>query len=127
VVPDVHYEEVGEDTDQSRLNVYVPYARSGSRSMALLVRAHGSPSELITPMREAMRRIGPTFPVFGLLPMTEMRQRTTWEQEFFGEMMAGFAAAARARSACGWRSARVRLTWCRCCYVRLRRSASPGS
>ena len=26
VVPNVHYEEVGEDTDQSRLNVYVPYA-----------------------------------------------------------------------------------------------------
>ncbi|HWI16868.1 MAG TPA: ABC transporter permease, partial [Vicinamibacterales bacterium] len=94
VVPDVHYEEVGEDTDQSRLNVYVPYARSGSRTMALMVRTHGSPSELITPMRDAMRRIGPTFPVFGLLPMTEMRQRTTWEQEFFGEMMAGFAAGA---------------------------------
>lgn len=94
VVPDVHYEEVGEDTDQSRLNVYVPYARSGSRSMAILVRAHGSPAELIAPMREAMRRIGPTFPVFGLLPMSEVRQRTTWEQEFFGQMMAGFAAGA---------------------------------
>ena len=26
VAPDVHYEEVGEDTDQSRLNVYVPYS-----------------------------------------------------------------------------------------------------
>jgi hypothetical protein len=94
VVPDVHYEEVGEDTDQSRLNVYVPYARSGARSMALLVRAQGSPAELIAPMREAMRRIGPTFPVFGLVPMTEVRQRTTWEQEFFGEMMAGFAGGA---------------------------------
>jgi ABC-type antimicrobial peptide transport system permease subunit len=26
--------------------------------------------------------------------MTEVRGRTTWEQEFFGEMMAGFAAVA---------------------------------
>jgi putative ABC transport system permease protein len=94
VVPDVHYEEVGEDTDQSRLNVYVPYARGASRQMALMVRAQGSPSELIAPIREAMRRIGPTFPVFGLLPMTEVRQRTTWEQEFFGQMMAGFAGGA---------------------------------
>jgi len=94
VVPDVHYEEVGEDTDQSRLNVYEPYARYGSRQMALLVRAQGSPAALITPIREAMQRIGPTFPVFGLEPMTESRGRTSWEQEFFGEMMAGFAAGA---------------------------------
>ena len=39
VAPDVHYEEIGEDTDQSRLNVYVPYAMDGARSMAMLVRA----------------------------------------------------------------------------------------
>ena len=43
VAPNVHYEEIGEDTDQSRLNVYVPYATDGSRSMAMLVRAQGSP------------------------------------------------------------------------------------
>jgi putative ABC transport system permease protein len=94
VAPDVHYEEVGEDTDESRLNVYVPYARHGSRSMAMLVRAQGSPAELIAPIHESMRRIGPTFPVTGLLPMIEVRQRTTWEQEFFGELMAGFAGGA---------------------------------
>ena len=29
VAPNVHYEEVGEDTDQSQLNLYVPYAMSG--------------------------------------------------------------------------------------------------
>lgn len=94
VAPNVHYEEVGEDTDQSRLNVYVPYARSGSRAMVMLVRAHGSPDALIAPTREALRRIGPTFAIFGLAPMREVRQRTTWEQEFFGEMMAVFAAGA---------------------------------
>ena len=33
VVPNLHYEEVGEDTEQSRLNVYVPYATTGSRQM----------------------------------------------------------------------------------------------
>ena len=64
VVPNVHYEEIGEDTDQSRLNVYVPYAQSGSRSMAMLVRAHGAPETLVAPIRDAMRRIGPTFAVF---------------------------------------------------------------
>ena len=44
VAPNVHYEEVGEDTDQSRLNVYVPVrARAASRSMAMLVRAQAAP------------------------------------------------------------------------------------
>ncbi len=94
VAPNVVYEEVGEDTDQSRLNVYVPYARSGARSLAIVVRAIDAPEPLIAPTREAMRRIGPTFPIFRLMPMRELRKATTWEQEFFGDLMAVFAAAA---------------------------------
>jgi putative ABC transport system permease protein len=94
VAPDVHYEEIGEDTEQSRLNVYVPYAMDGSRSMAMLVRAHGAPDPLVAPAREALQRIGPTFPIYRLMPMRELRRHTTWEQEFFGNLMAVFAAFA---------------------------------
>jgi putative ABC transport system permease protein len=94
VAPDVHYEEVGEDTDQSRLNVYVPYATDGSRSMAMLVRTEGSPDALLAPVRDALRRIGPTFPIFRLMPMSALRKFTTWEQEFFGDLMVSFATAA---------------------------------
>ena len=46
VAPNVHYEEVGEDTDQSRLNVYVPFATSGTRSIAMLIRAQGTPESV---------------------------------------------------------------------------------
>lgn len=94
VAPNVHYEEVGEDTDQSRLNVYVPYAREGARGMAMVMRAQAAPEALIGPVRDALRRAAPTFPVAGLRTMTEIRQSTTWEQEFFGDLMAAFAAAA---------------------------------
>jgi predicted permease len=94
VVPDVHYEEIGEDTDQSRLNVYVPYAAAGSRQMSMLARAQGAPEILIAPMRESLGRIAPTFAVFQLRTMTETRQATTWEQEFFGDLMAVFAGGA---------------------------------
>jgi putative ABC transport system permease protein len=94
VAPDVHYEEVGEETDQSQSNVYVPYAMDGSRPMALLIRAQGSPDALMGPARDALRRIGPTFPIFRLMPMRELRKYTTWEQEFFGNLMASFATAA---------------------------------
>jgi len=94
VAPNVHYEEVGEDTDQSRLNVYVPYAREGARGMAMVMRAQAAPDALIGPVRDALRRAAPAFPVAGLRTMTEIRQSTTWEQEFFGDLMAAFAAAA---------------------------------
>jgi putative ABC transport system permease protein len=94
VAPDVHYEEVGEETDQSQLNVYVPYAMDGSRPMAILVRANGSPDALMTPARDALRRIGPTFPIYRMMPMRVLRHYTTWEQEFFGNLMAAFAVVA---------------------------------
>lgn len=94
IAPNVHYEEVGEDTDQSRLNVYVPYAREGARAMAMVMRAQAAPDALIGPVRDALRRAAPAFPVAGLRTMTEIRQSTTWEQEFFGDLMAAFAAAA---------------------------------
>ena len=94
VAPNVHYEEIGEDTDQSRHNVYLPYAMEGGRSMAMLVRANGSPDALVAPMRDALQRIGPTFPVYRLMPMRELRRYTTFEQEFFGSLTASFAAGA---------------------------------
>lgn len=94
VAPNIHYEEVGEETEQSALDVYVPYALDGSRPMAMLVRANGSPDALMTPIRDALQRIGPTFPIYRLMPMRVLRYYTTWEQEFFGDMMAGFASVA---------------------------------
>ncbi len=43
IVPDVVYEELGEETSQSRLIVYVPYARAGWRTMAMLIRTRMDP------------------------------------------------------------------------------------
>lgn len=94
VVPDIHYEEIGEGTAASRLNVYVPYGRDGSRSMALLVRAEGAPAALVAPTRDLLQSLSSSFPVYRLMPMKELRRFTTWEQEFFGSLMGVFAAAA---------------------------------
>jgi putative ABC transport system permease protein len=94
VVPDVHYEEIGEETNESRLNVYVPYGRDGSRSMALLIRAAGAPEALVTPTRDLLQSLGSSFPIYRLMPMKELRRFTTWEQEFFGRLMGVFAAVA---------------------------------
>ena len=101
VVPDIHYEEVGEETEQSRLNVYLPYATSGSRSMGLLVRASGSPSALVEPARAALQRLGAAFPIFRVMTFTELRRFTTREQAFLGNIMATFALMALALACLG--------------------------
>ena len=95
VAPNVHYEEIGEDTDQSRLNVYVPYAHETGRDrwrcwFAPTARPRRWWRRCATRCGGLARRS----PMFRLMPMRELRRHTTWEQEFFGDLMAVFAAGA---------------------------------
>jgi putative ABC transport system permease protein len=101
VAPDIHYEEVGEETDLSQLNVYLPYASSASRTMSFLVRANGSPESLIQPVRDTLRRLHAGLPLFEVMPMSERRRFTTWEERFFGQLMGSFAAVALLLAAVG--------------------------
>lgn len=94
VTPKIHYEEIGEDTEQSRLNVYLPYGLEASRATVILMRTEGSPDLLVTPVREALSGMGPSFPVTGLTPMRERRRQTAAGEEFFGDLMGIFAAMA---------------------------------
>jgi putative ABC transport system permease protein len=94
VVPDVQYEEFGEETDQSLLNFFVPYAWSASRTSAVLLRASGDPALLAEPARTALRRLHGSLPLYDIRTMAEVRRFTTWDQEFFGTMMGVFAASA---------------------------------
>jgi len=94
VAPDLVYEELGEQTEQARLNVYFPYARSPLRTMALLIRGDGNPAALITPARQALRQVHRGFAAFDVATMSERRRLTTGAQGALGTMMGGFAAAA---------------------------------
>ena len=94
VVPDVHYEEVGEETVASQMNVYLPYALRGSRTMAFLVRGERAPEMLVQPVRDTLRRLNPGLPLYEVMPMSERRRFTNWELRFFGQMMGTFAAIA---------------------------------
>lgn len=64
VTPNLVYEEFGETTPQAELNVYVPYGRSGGRTLAILARTSGDPSTYSAAMREAVRSIDSTFATF---------------------------------------------------------------
>jgi putative ABC transport system permease protein len=75
VAPDLVYEELGEQTEQSRMNLFFPYAMLAPRTMALLVRSQGDPASLALPVRDTLRRVHA-------------------EQRFFGSMMAIFAGTA---------------------------------
>jgi putative ABC transport system permease protein len=94
VAPDIQYEEFGEETDQSRLNLFVPYARAGARTMAFIVRSEGRPAQVAAGVRQALRGLDPSLPVYDVRTMAEVRALTTWEQAFFGRLMGGFALAA---------------------------------
>jgi predicted permease len=94
VAPEVQYEEFGEETAQSRLVVYVPYARSGYRTMALMVRCEGEPGRLAAPLRAALRGLDAGLPSYEILTMRERRAFNTWEERLFGRLMGTFAAAA---------------------------------
>jgi predicted permease len=94
VAPDLVYEEVGEETAQSRLIVYVPYARAGWRTMSVLVRARTAPASIASAARAAVRSVDPAFAPYDLLTMTERRKVTTWGERFVGRTFSAFAVVA---------------------------------
>jgi len=94
VAPDVQYEEFGEETAQSELNVYVPYSLHASRGIAFLVRVDDDPAALASSVRDAFRSFAPGVPSFLVRTMEEIRYFTTWEQRFFSRTFVAFAVAA---------------------------------
>ena len=94
VAPDLVYEELGEQTEQSRMNLYFPYTVNAPRTMAVLIHAEGSPAAVALPARDALRRLHAGLPVYDVRTMQEVRRFTTFEQRFFGSMMGVFAMIA---------------------------------
>ncbi len=102
VAPDLQYEEFGEETAASRLNVFRPYASSPGRSLALLVRARTqAPRAQADAVRRVFRETDPGLSVWDVRTMDEVRAYTTWEQRFFGHLMGAFAAQALLLSCLG--------------------------
>jgi predicted permease len=101
VVPDIFYEEFGEETEQSRRIVYVPYARAGWRTMALLVRTTGNSAALGDVVRRAIREVEPSFAAYDVMSMDERRIFTNWGERFLGRMFIAFAVSALLLSCIG--------------------------
>jgi putative ABC transport system permease protein len=94
VAPDVVYEELGEDTAQSRRNLYLPYGRRTRRRMAVLLRAEGDPAAALASARAAFARLAPAVPLFDASTMTERRRVSTWGRRVSTDLLGGFALIA---------------------------------
>ena len=94
VAPDIQYEEFGEETAQSRLNVFRPYAAAPGRLLAGLVRTATPPRAQAETVRRVFRELDPGLAVWDVRTMEEVRAFTTWDQRFFGHLMGAFAAQA---------------------------------
>jgi predicted permease len=94
VAPHVVYEELGEDTAQSRRNLYLPYGRRTRRAMAVLVRAEADPAPVLAAARAAFARLAPMVPIYDASTMTERRQVSTWGRRVSTDLLGGFALIA---------------------------------
>jgi putative ABC transport system permease protein len=94
VAPDLVYEELGEETEQSQLMMYVPYARAPWRTMALMVRTSGDPRQAAAPLRATVREIDPFFAAYDVQTMTGRRIVTSWGERFLAQTFAAFSVTA---------------------------------
>lgn len=94
VVPDLQYEEFGEDTLSARLQVHFPYPPIAWRSMALLVRGRGAPAELVDSVRTAVAAVDSSQAPYDILTMTERRAFNAWGERAMGQSFGMFGGLA---------------------------------
>jgi putative ABC transport system permease protein len=94
VAPNLVYEELGEETPQSRLQLYAPYARMGWRGMAVIARTTGAPGAAAPAVRGALRALDSSLPAFDVMTMAEVRNYTTWPYRLWGRAFATFGVLA---------------------------------
>lgn len=103
VARDIQWEEFGESTDFSVNAIYAPFAPNAPRSIAVAARLR-SPAALTGLAQAAPRLIKEAIPgaaAYDIRSMKQVREFTSWEQRFFGRVMAGFGLAAVVAAATG--------------------------
>ena len=101
VVPKLYYEQPGRETDQSRLQVHLPYARSPWSTMALIVKTRVEPGAAGTAIRRELTRLAPNLAVDSILTMDDLRRRMTWAERLQGNLFSVFALLALGLAALG--------------------------
>lgn len=97
----LQYEEFGEETPRSLLQLHLPYAATPGRQGVVLVRTSGDPAALSAAVRRVIREIDPHAAPFDLMTMRQVRDLTTWPTRVFGGVFGMFAIIALVLAATG--------------------------
>jgi len=74
--------------------VYIPYAQDRQSLMAVVVRTAIDPLDLVSGVREIVRRSDPDLPIFDVQSMAGQLQRSLWLRRLYSELIGVFAAVA---------------------------------
>ena len=85
----------------ARPEFYQPYSQSSFSFMAVVVRAHGDPAALATPVRQAIAALDSTQPVSRVMTMREHVRNALAEPRFLSELTLLFGALALVLAAIG--------------------------
>jgi putative ABC transport system permease protein len=76
-------------------NAYVPYPYGATANTGLTIRvASGDPAAITATVREEIRRIDATLPLFAVRSMEEVKRLGSWQFGLFGWMFSAFGAVA---------------------------------
>ena len=91
VVGDVRHDGLDEPVQPT---MFLPYAQHAEGGMSLVVRGSGDPATLTGTVREAVRSVDPSIPVYDIATMNERVSRSLLAQRLSSGMIAVFAAMA---------------------------------
>jgi putative ABC transport system permease protein len=93
LAPELPFEEIHEQTERARLQLFVPLARYATRGAAVVLRsAAGDPAALTEPVRRAFESLEADAPVYDVMTYPA-RLRQSWEdRRLIGALAAVFAA-----------------------------------
>lgn len=97
VAPDIRYRRI---TDHEPV-MYLADRGARARFGVLIVRSDGDPTPLVRSVKAAAAEIDPDLPLFGVLPMEQVRAQMRWQFPMFGSALAIFAGLALLISAIG--------------------------
>lgn len=91
IVGDVRY---GTIDSTARPDAYISYSQARIPRMMIFVRTTGDPSALAGTLREAIRRVAPTMPVYDVRPMSTRVAAARGQAQFSAVVLGLFAAVA---------------------------------
>ena len=95
VVRDFRHFEVNPGDEAEPANAYVPYPYAPTPNTGLTIRvASGDPAAITTTVREELRQIDRTLPLFAVRSMEEVKRLGSWQFGLFGWMFSAFGAVA---------------------------------